>query len=145
MMLSTVAQPQTIRLPPPHRVIAFCEWKASVRGCARGSGQHVFTFHHGHSARLSVAVPGPALTAVSPFNFISKQLCARDMRTGGPRTQPAHLARASGPRIWPVHLARTSGPYIWPAHLGILTLKMRSPCPAPRRSTHPTDISLHNP
>jgi hypothetical protein len=58
---------------------------------ARTSGPHVFTFHHGHSA---VAAPVPALSVVSPLRLISKRLCAKDMRTGGPRTQGAHPARA---------------------------------------------------
>jgi hypothetical protein len=43
------------------------------------------------------AARGPALTAVSPLRFISKRLCAGDMRTGGPRTQPTPPARISSP------------------------------------------------
>ena len=60
---------------------------ASVRGLgARTSGPHVFMFHRSYCAAVT---PGPALTAVSPLRFISKQLCAGDMRTGGPRTREA--------------------------------------------------------
>ncbi len=55
---------------------------------ARTSGPHVFTFHRGHATE---AAPGPALISVSPFHFISKWLCAGDMRTGGPRTQETSL------------------------------------------------------
>ena len=63
---------------------------------------------------LEVGPPGcaglrPAWFQVSPLSLISKQLCARDMRTGGPRTQPTHPARASGKSRTAAQNSRHSG------------------------------------